>query len=161
MACHRQRKLASLRFRRHGESCVYAPSLFLPKSNPLRWVLILKTRESGFFKIASPMWESKKKTSSELRLWVYDKSPDGETKKQSQSEDFDFERRSSGGSELSPHLAEASRSEACFDDMVGLAQLAEHRIVVPGVVGSSPISHPTENEPRSAAPASVCDYIGM
>lgn len=26
--------------------------------------------------------------------------------------------------------------------MVGLAQLAEHRIVVPGVVGSSPISHP-------------------
>ena len=27
--------------------------------------------------------------------------------------------------------------------MVGLAQLVEHRIVVPGVVGSSPISHPT------------------
>ena len=26
--------------------------------------------------------------------------------------------------------------------MVGLAQLVEHRIVVPGVVGSSPISHP-------------------
>ena len=29
--------------------------------------------------------------------------------------------------------------------MVGLAQLAEHRIVVPGVVGSSPISHPIKN----------------
>ena len=27
-------------------------------------------------------------------------------------------------------------------NMVGLAQLVEHRIVVPGVVGSSPISHP-------------------
>lgn len=27
-------------------------------------------------------------------------------------------------------------------DMVGIAQLAEHRIVVPGVVGSSPITHP-------------------
>ena len=26
--------------------------------------------------------------------------------------------------------------------MVGIAQLAEHRIVVPGVVGSSPITHP-------------------
>ena len=37
--------------------------------------------------------------------------------------------------------------------MVGLAQLAEHRIVVPGVVGSSPISHPTKEE-RPAAPAS-------
>ena len=34
--------------------------------------------------------------------------------------------------------------------MVGLAQLAEHRIVVPGVVGSSPISHPTQNEPGLA-----------
>ena len=29
------------------------------------------------------------------------------------------------------------------NEMVGLAQLVEHRIVVPGVVGSSPISHPT------------------
>ena len=27
-------------------------------------------------------------------------------------------------------------------NMVGIAQLAEHRIVVPGVVGSSPITHP-------------------
>ena len=34
--------------------------------------------------------------------------------------------------------------------MVGLAQLVEHRIVVPGVVGSSPISHPTKNEPGKA-----------
>ena len=28
------------------------------------------------------------------------------------------------------------------NNMVGIAQLAEHRIVVPGVVGSSPITHP-------------------
>ena len=35
-------------------------------------------------------------------------------------------------------------------DMVGLAQLAEHRIVVPGVVGSSPISHPTGKRPAAA-----------
>ena len=34
--------------------------------------------------------------------------------------------------------------------MVGLAQLVEHRIVVPGVVGSSPISHPTSDEPGTA-----------
>ena len=27
-------------------------------------------------------------------------------------------------------------------NMVGIVQLAEHRIVVPGVVGSSPITHP-------------------
>ena len=45
---------------------------------------------------------------------------------------------------------EARRSEACEDDMVGLAQLGEHRIVVPGVVGSSPISHPTSDEPGTA-----------
>ena len=57
-----------------------------------------------------------------------------------------FKIRSSKGSKLSPHLAEAGRSGACFDDMVGLAQLAEHRIVVPGVVGSSPISHPMKND---------------
>ena len=48
MACHRQKKLAPLRFRLDGESCVYAPSIFLPKSNPLRWALILKSEESGF-----------------------------------------------------------------------------------------------------------------
>ena len=42
--------------------------------------------------------------------------------------------------------------------MVGLAQLVEHRIVVPGVVGSSPISHPTKNEPRPASPVSVLKY---
>ena len=29
-----------------------------------------------------------------------------------------------------------------YQNMVGIAQLAEHRIVVPGVVGSSPITHP-------------------
>ena len=29
--------------------------------------------------------------------------------------------------------------------MVGVVQLAEHRIVVPGVVGSSPITHPIKN----------------
>ena len=40
----------------------------------------------------------------------------------------------------------ADSKDACEDDLVGLAQLAEHRIVVPGVVGSSPISHPTEND---------------
>ena len=31
--------------------------------------------------------------------------------------------------------------------MVVLAQLAEHRIVVPSVVGSSPTFHPKYNEP--------------
>ena len=39
--------------------------------------------------------------------------------------------------------------------MVGLAQLAEHRIVVPGVEGSSPLSHPIDrgigNNSRSSA----------
>ena len=30
--------------------------------------------------------------------------------------------------------------------MVGIVQLAEHRIVVPGVVGSSPITHPRKEE---------------
>ena len=30
--------------------------------------------------------------------------------------------------------------------MVDVVQLVEHRIVVPSVVGSSPIIHPTENE---------------
>ena len=31
-------------------------------------------------------------------------------------------------------------------NMVGVVQLAEHRIVVPGVVGSSPITHPIKKE---------------
>ena len=31
-------------------------------------------------------------------------------------------------------------------NMVGVVQLAEHRIVVPGVVGSSPITHPIKNK---------------
>ena len=30
--------------------------------------------------------------------------------------------------------------------MVGVVQLAEHRIVVPGVVGSSPITHPRKEK---------------
>ena len=30
--------------------------------------------------------------------------------------------------------------------MVGVVQLAEHRIVVPGVVGSSPITHPIKRK---------------
>ena len=30
--------------------------------------------------------------------------------------------------------------------MVGIVQLAEHRIVVPGVVGSSPITHPIKSQ---------------
>ena len=34
---------------------------------------------------------------------------------------------------------------------VGLAQLVEHRIVVPGVVGSSPISHPTVKQEAGCA----------
>ena len=30
--------------------------------------------------------------------------------------------------------------------MVGVAQLVEHRVVIPGVAGSSPVTHPTEEE---------------
>ena len=33
-------------------------------------------------------------------------------------------------------------------DMVGVAQLVEHRIVTPGVVGSIPIVHPIFQSPR-------------
>ena len=36
--------------------------------------------------------------------------------------------------------------------MVGVVQLAEHRIVVPGVVGSSPITHPTESRGAGSVP---------
>lgn len=36
--------------------------------------------------------------------------------------------------------------------MVGVVQLAEHRIVVPGVVGSSPITHPTKEAGASLIP---------
>ncbi len=32
---------------------------------------------------------------------------------------------------------------ANFDNVVAVAQLVERRVVVPNVVGSSPISHPT------------------
>ena len=35
--------------------------------------------------------------------------------------------------------------------MVGIVQLAEHRIVVPGVVGSSPITHPRKTHPSATA----------
>lgn len=40
--------------------------------------------------------------------------------------------------------------------MVGIVQLAEHRIVVPGVVGSSPITHPIKTE--SSLPT-LCFYM--
>lgn len=36
--------------------------------------------------------------------------------------------------------------------MVGVAQLVEHRIVAPGVVGSIPITHPTPKFPDRAVP---------
>ena len=47
--------------------------------------------------------------------------------------------------------------------MVGLAQLAEHRIVVPGVVGSSPISHPTAKRSDASGlfAKALYLYIGM
>ena len=60
---------------------------------------------------------------------------------------WEDEQRSERAFEL---VEEARRYAACEDDLVGLAQLVEHRIVVPGVVGSSPISHPTQNEPGLA-----------
>ena len=34
--------------------------------------------------------------------------------------------------------------------MVAIAQLAEHRIVVPSVVGSSPTSHPKKESPKDS-----------
>ena len=49
---------------------------------------------------------------------------------------------------MPPAHLPALRLQACHSPvsvqsyMVGIAQLAEHRIVVPGVVGSSPITHP-------------------
>ena len=33
--------------------------------------------------------------------------------------------------------------------MVAIAQLVEHRVVVAGAAGSSPVSHPTTKAPRS------------
>ena len=53
-----------------------------------------------------------------------------------------------------PNLASAKRKAnesllACHFqqvNMVGVVQLAEHRIVVPGVVGSSPITHPIKKD---------------
>jgi hypothetical protein len=38
--------------------------------------------------------------------------------------------------------------------MVGVAQLVEHWVVVPGVAGSSPVTHPTDR-PRSPSDGSV------
>ena len=38
-----------------------------------------------------------------------------------------------------------------ISNMVGIVQLAEHRIVVPGVVGSSPITHPIKNSDAFAS----------
>ena len=44
--------------------------------------------------------------------------------------------------------------------MVGIAQLAEHRIVVPGVVGSSPITHPIQwLRAGASAPARAAPFI--
>ena len=47
--------------------------------------------------------------------------------------------------------------------MVGVAQLAERRIVVPDAVGSSPISHPIEKNGIGKYPAPVfhCPCVGV
>ena len=45
--------------------------------------------------------------------------------------------------------------------MVGVVQLAEHRIVVPGVVGSSPITHPIKNEDTIWYPRFLYGYSGV
>ena len=44
--------------------------------------------------------------------------------------------------------------------MVGVVQLVEHRIVVPSVVGSSPISHPIEKSGRSARGFAALQILG-
>ena len=46
-------------------------------------------------------------------------------------------------------------------NMVGVVQLAEHRIVVPGVVGSSPITHPIKNEDTIWYPRFLYGYSGV
>ena len=43
--------------------------------------------------------------------------------------------------------------------MVGIVQLAEHRIVVPGVVGSSPITHPIKTEDTKRYPLFLYGYL--
>ena len=43
--------------------------------------------------------------------------------------------------------------------MVDVVQLVEHRIVVPSVVGSSPIIHPTEKRSDFVAPFFVSLFI--
>ena len=45
--------------------------------------------------------------------------------------------------------------------MVGVAQLVEHRVVVPGVAGSSPVTHPKQDEPpKPFRPGSQDDAAG-
>ena len=44
---------------------------------------------------------------------------------------------------------------------MAIAQLAEHRIVVPSVVGSSPTSHPKKSEiPFGMSPLFFCIIVG-
>src|SRR5699024_10751875 len=39
--------------------------------------------------------------------------------------------------------------------MVGVAQLVEHRVVIPGVAGSSPVTHPDDRPGRSSVRAGL------
>lgn len=43
--------------------------------------------------------------------------------------------------------------------MVGVVQLVEHWIVVPGVVGSSPIAHPRKEGGRAGASAPALRFL--
>ena len=52
---------------------------------------------------------------------------------------------------IGPHRPGAVRTTA---DVVAVAQLAEHRVVVPVVVGSIPISHPDAHSSTAQAPSS-------
>jgi hypothetical protein len=42
--------------------------------------------------------------------------------------------------------------------MVGVAQLVEHRVVVPGVAGSSPVTHPTRSSLLPARRWEILDH---
>ena len=44
------------------------------------------------------------------------------------------------------------------DNMVIVAQLAEHRIVVPSVAGSSPVFHPTEADKSNLSVSFFCCF---
>ena len=44
--------------------------------------------------------------------------------------------------------------------VVGVVQLAEHRIVVPGVVGSSPITHPRKSRGSGLPRSPISFHIG-